>query len=442
MDWEKLLITYRHESKDDESALSGRSHFNMDIDRIIFSSAFRRLGKKTQVHPLSQNDHIHTRLTHSLEVASVGRTLGLIIGKEVSDELPSGIDARNIAEIVAAACLAHDIGNPPFGHAGESAIRSWFKGKEGEDILKDLKPAEKNDLLSFEGNAASFRLVSKVCYYHYAGGMRLTYPTLASMMKYPWDSTKAHALCEGDKVKFSCYHSEVDILNDIGEKLELPKKGDNHWARHPLSHLVEAADDICYSILDLEDALELNIVSLEEVVQKIEGMFSFYPQANTILSSEIPDRRKMSYIRGRYIRTAIDDCAKAFRTKYEDIMQGSLKGDLIENSDLRTKSGVAEAKKLANKIFKVNRKVELEIGAYSTLSILLESIITAIYQKSTKDRGKIEFKETRIIDLLGTNAPNADDNLHESYMKALDYIGGMTDNYATYIAGQIRGMAR
>lgn len=223
MEWPKL-IAFKRLSKDckliDDNYSNGRSPFEKDYDKILFSSAFRRLGKKSQVHPLIDNDHIHTRLTHSLEVASVGRTLGMEVGQQIKQKLPDpNISPIHLGEIVESACLAHDIGNPPFGHAGEEAIRSWFELNMREDPkgkFKKLEFGHSADFKYYDGNAQGFRTVTKTEYDTYQGGMRLTYPTQFTMLKYPWTSLEAE---RNGKGKFSCFQSETDIMNEVGEEL-------------------------------------------------------------------------------------------------------------------------------------------------------------------------------------------------------------------------------
>ncbi|TOB12345.1 deoxyguanosinetriphosphate triphosphohydrolase, partial [Vibrio parahaemolyticus] len=242
MDWNQLLSTKReHSAEASHNDDTSRSEFHKDYDRIVFSSAFRRLGRKTQVHPLSNHDHIHTRLTHSIEVGSVGRSLGNKIGAFLHsrNELPSEYSPDDIGTIVQAACLAHDIGNPPFGHAGEFAIRHWFK--ENTDLLLLTTAGERSDLTIFEGNAQGLRVVSRVEDNLNEGGLRLTYTTLACLIKYPWFSDNALASSRG---KFNFFQSEKELVHKLADELGL-------WhgtsiMRHPLSYLMEAADDICY----------------------------------------------------------------------------------------------------------------------------------------------------------------------------------------------------
>jgi dGTP triphosphohydrolase len=258
MEWDRLLLRERLGREGEEIPdRPGRSEFDSDVGRIVFSGAFRRLGRKTQVHPLAPNDHVHTRLTHSLEVAHVGRGLGKELGRKIISDLPQGYSPDDLGTIVHAACLAHDVGNPPFGHGGEKAMSYWFE-TNGPSIFEYLSPEYKRDLMSVEGNAQGFRVVSQIENHPFSGGLQLTYATLGAFHKYPWTSRKG----EG---KFGSYISEENLLNRVAEKLGLVATGDSSWCRHPLAYLVEAADDICYSIIDLEDAVELKILPFEKV---------------------------------------------------------------------------------------------------------------------------------------------------------------------------------
>ncbi|EXJ13074.1 Deoxyguanosinetriphosphate triphosphohydrolase [Nitrincola nitratireducens] len=214
MQWPQLLTTKRYGHEHLTSAEIGRSHFHKDHDRIIFSSAFRRLGRKTQVHPLTLNDHIHTRLTHSIEVGSLGRSLGIRVGELIANELPPWSSPHDVGMIVQSACLAHDIGNPPFGHAGEYAIRDWFRRHAQDPRFASLHPLELQDLQTFEGNAQGLRVVTKIENNLFDGGLRLTYPTLGTLIKYPWTVEKA-----GERGKFGVFQSEVETLNQLGHEL-------------------------------------------------------------------------------------------------------------------------------------------------------------------------------------------------------------------------------
>lgn len=255
MEWKTLLSTKRIGEEKENITKNGRTPYESDVDRVTFSSSFRRLSRKTQVHPFSRNDHIHTRLTHSLEVAQVGRSLGKALGAKIIDKLPEGKSENDLGSIVQAACLAHDIGNPPFGHAGEEAISHWF-ASSGAPFLNGLKGPTRRDLVRFEGNAQGFRILTQTANHLFHGGLRITCATLAAFCKYPWSSRKVV-----DSEKFGAFLSEENALNEVAQSTGLILKEKNKWCRHPLAFLTEAADDICYATIDLEDAVELGMLS-------------------------------------------------------------------------------------------------------------------------------------------------------------------------------------
>lgn len=437
MQWDKLLTSQRY----GHGALSGqelgRSHFHKDHDRIIFSSAFRRLGRKTQVHPLALNDHIHTRLTHSIEVGSVGRSLGIRVGELLAEMLPPWASAHDLGMIVQAACLAHDIGNPPFGHAGEYAIRDWFRAQQEGFLLQELSPLEVLDLQTFEGNAQGFRVVTRIENHLFDGGLRLTFPTLGTLLKYPWGVDKAN-----ERGKFSSFQTELEILNKLGRELGLIALGENHWCRHPLAFLMEAADDICYAILDLEDAIELNILSFEQIKPILLEMCGDLEFSDDIFDTEASARRKISALRGKAMENMIDSAVGAFLSHYPAIMDGSYCGELLADGDPGVASGIARAKKLAReRVFPDTRKTELEVGAYRTLGALLDAFCRAVHDNHRRQGQNLSYQTEKILSLMGIHAPSPSLPLYQSYMRALDFIGGMTDNYASYLARQIGGLA-
>lgn len=437
MQWQTLLTTKRYGHAEIPEEEIGRSHFHKDQDRIIFSSAFRRLGRKTQVHPMSLNDHIHTRLTHSIEVGSLGRSLGIRVGEQIRDQLPEWATAYDIGMIVQSACLAHDIGNPPFGHAGEYAIRDWFKRQGDSILLRELTPEQRLDLMTFEGNAQGFRVVTRIENHLFDGGLRLTYPTLGALLKYPWSA--AHANPKG---KFSAYQTELEILNKLGKELGLVPLGKDRWCRHPLTYLMEAADDICYAILDLEDAIELNILSFEEIkpiLLKLCGDTSF---DDDILSTAASARRKISALRGKAMEYMVGSSVQAYMKNQSAIMAGEYQGELLSDGEANVRDGLQEAKKLAReKVFPDTRKTELEVGAYTTLGVLLEAFCDAVYENHHLRGKELTYRSERIISLMGIHAPDPELPLYQAYMRALDFISGMTDNYAAYLARQIGGIS-
>ena len=443
MDWNNLLCKKRfysfEEIKADKNDDFYRNSFHKDYDRIIFSNSFRRLSKKTQVHPLSKNDHVHNRLTHSLEVASVGRSLGLRAGKFLDEKFPEiEINPYDIAYIVQTACLAHDIGNPPFGHAGEEVIKEWFTNHKKKKYLKKLSKKKMNDFLHLDGNAQSFRIVSQIENNMFLGGMSLTFATLGTLIKYPYSS--ANCKISG-KSKFNYFQSEKDFFKSVFNELNLVKE-DGTYKRHPLSFLMEAADDICYGLLDLQDAFELNIID-ENDVRKIFELFCAEEIVSKVYEENISKLKKVS----KLVAISIDKLARhvmeVFENNYDEIISDNQPNDLIEKfSDDRLKKGLKEAKDLAkNKIFNEKRKIELELGAYNIIETLLNNLIPATYELyEKKELSKLSFRNKRALELMGEDLPNEDKSLYKMYQRVIDYIVGMTDNYAKYVANQLNGM--
>ncbi|RXE46798.1 deoxyguanosinetriphosphate triphosphohydrolase [Chromohalobacter israelensis] len=440
MQWERLLDPTRLNDKHGGSREEiGRSPFHKDHDRIVFAGSFRRLGRKTQVHPLTDNDHIHTRLTHSLEVGCVGRSLGMIVGEQLRERLPAWITPADLGVIVQAACLGHDIGNPPFGHAGEYAIRDWFKRAEadGSGLLADLAPAEREDLLTYEGNAQGFRIVTQIEYNQFNGGMRLTAATLGTMLKYPWTVERASRAG-----KFGCYQSERELLGEVAERLGLLPRGETAWCRHPLAYLVEAADDICYALLDLEDGLEMGILRFDEVAEILIQIAGGAPEGyDSMRARGVSQRRRIATLRGAAMERAVNDVAAVFVAHESALLGGTLSEDLLELCHPDLGWGVGTAKRIAReRIFQNERKAKLEIGAYTTLGILLEAFIGAAHELHYS--GQSSFKHQRVLALIGENTPKSSWSLYASYRRMLDFIGGMTDHYAVDLAQEMGGRLR
>ncbi|CAM3577791.1 deoxyguanosinetriphosphate triphosphohydrolase [Halomonas lysinitropha] len=444
MSWERLLDPSRlHDRRGErpggERDEIGRSPFHKDHDRIVFAGSFRRLGRKTQVHPLTDNDHIHTRLTHSLEVGCVGRSLGMIVGERLSGRLPGWITPADLGVIVQAACLGHDIGNPPFGHAGEYAIRDWFAraAVDGKGLLEGLSATERQDLLTYEGNAQGFRIVTQVEYNQFRGGMRLTTATLGTLLKYPW--TVEHGGVAG---KFGCYQSERELLAEVADRLGLLPRGEGRWCRHPLAWLVEAADDICYALLDLEDGLEMGILRYEEVAEILIQIAGGEPaDYATMQRHGVSQRRRIAALRGAAMERAVNDVGAVFVQHEAELLGGRLKDDLLELCHPDLGWGVKAAKQLAReRIFQNERKAKLEIGAYTTLGILLEAFIGAAHE--LHHHGRSNFKHQRVLTLIGENTPRPSWSLYDSYRRMLDFIGGMTDHYAVDLAQEMGGRLR
>ena len=436
MQWKKLLTRARFGETKIRISDPCRCEFQKDYDRIAFSPSYRRLGKKTQVHPLSNNDHIHTRITHSQEVASSGRSLGAMAGKHLMDLGLVDSNEINIYEcgtLLQAACLAHDIGNPPLGHAGEEAIKTWFK--EPPDFLKDFSSEQKNDFLFWEGNAQALRVVTKLEEYYLKGGMRLTYSVLGSFMKYPYIS-------QGERTpKFGCFWSEREELTEIASALGLIQYNDYSWRRHPFAFLSEAADDICYRMTDIEDAHELKILSYDEIREIFKEFIEhedFKKYKDIINDDNVFPRRKLATLRGIFINRCIEEVMQQFTVNLEEIIEGGFHKPLIslirepERSILQQISTVC-----SQKIFKDQRKIEFEIAIHSMMDILLTNFCTAALELTHGQN--ISFRTKKICDLMGTTAIPKDSTTFEAYHRVLDYISGMTDNYAVHIATQLSG---
>jgi len=442
MKWDDLLSEYRYAEEKEKVGIDysepSRNSFERDYDRIIFSSSFRRLGKKTQVHPMSPNDHIHTRLTHSLETASIGRSLGFKVAKKLE------LDKNKVACIIQSACLAHDIGNPPFGHAGESAIRGWFQ--DHQEVLKCLESVEYNDFLYWEGNAQAFRILTQIEHHLFNGGMRLTYAVLGAMMKYPWTSEQRN-----EKDKYGCFWEERNILNKVCEKLKMKKThGVNfHWSRNPFALLTEAADDVCYRVLDIEDAHELKILSFNEIKELFEvpnksngivDKSDFYTeeQIEYMANKDSSERRRISYLRACFLNSCVDEIVEAFVSNKDQIINGDFQGALIDKVAPKINKIFKEIdSKCKTVIFNEKRKVELELGSYSIMSTLLENFCRTA--REVTGGGNISNKSRRICELMGEKLLDKKMSTYQGYLRVMDYIAGMTDDYATYIAKQLNG---
>jgi dGTPase len=432
MNWTQLLNAGRlGESAQHVQALSRtRSGFHRDYDRVAFSHPFRRLSDKTQVHPLSTNDHVHSRLTHSLEVSIVGRSLGMAVGEKLRGHLPEAIGPTDLGQILQAACLMHDLGNPPFGHAGEDAIQTWFSDPENAPLLDGLTPAERKDFQTFEGNAQAFRLVSNVEHNPGAGGMRLTYATLATLMKYPW--TSAHAV---QKKKFGAFLAERENLEQVATATGMIAEQDGCYRRHPLAFLAEAADDICYRIIDLEDAAEIGLLPFATVRQALENICQRKADAR------LSERNQLSALRAYSISEAVEAIAIAFAEKETDLLAGKLAAndDLIRFCPATLSEPLNAAKTLAQeKVYVAHQKMRLEIGSYPLLGGLLKLFCEATLERIACT-GEISYRHDRVMRMMGFDAPKPGDELYPALLKVTDYISGMTDPYATRMARELAG---
>jgi len=442
--WQRLLSTQRFRLKDNEivptstpSTQEGadalRTDFHIDYDRVVFSGAFRRLGRKTQVHPFAEHDLTHNRLTHSVEVASVGRSIGNRVGMmmQAGGFLPEGNTPSDIGAVVQVACLAHDLGNPPFGHTGEDALRDWFRSPKNAVFLQGLEEVERNDVQTYEGNAHSLRILASLEMYPTRGGMRLTAATIAALLKYPWTTRHPNG-----RKKFNIYQTELPFIRRVAEELGLVELGSDHWARHPLSYLMEAADDICYALLDLEDAVDLELLSDAEVESVLSGLTFVEPTWHAQSS-----RQRCAMLRGIAIGRAIDDVAQTFMKHQSDLLNGEFRGkDLLALCSPEVQDTLENAKELAKtRIFRHQSKLMTEIASFPCLGSILDLLVPAAHQLLTE--GHSGVRQSLALELLKNEHPiSREDSLYNAYMKILDFVGGMTDNAAAKMARELSGI--
>ena len=457
MNWASLYTTQRTGStkptNNDPDIV--RNSFLKDYDRIIFSSAFRRLQNKTQVFPLPGAIFVHNRLTHSLEVASVGRSLGKAVGEAIAakykDEGESFTEfyRHELASVIASACLAHDIGNPPFGHSGEDAIRSFFAGLEGDvrsTIHDALTPNQLKDFEYFEGNSNALRTLTQRFDEPESGGYRLTYTTLASLVKYPCASiegfNKKTGLIATKKSGF--FDSELKAYEQIAEKLGIPRKeGYKHvYARHPFVYLTEAADDICYRVIDLEDAHRLHIVSLDKFKELFLPFFKEGEGYNSrgYIEKKIAnikdDNQKVQYIRAVWIGLMIGKMAELFMKHEDELLNGTLEKDLLKCLPEEDHALIEEINRFSvAHIYNYRAVVEIEIAGYNVIGGLLKEFVHAILNPSLTKSGKIiKLVSAQFPIMLGK------ENLYHDIQSLVDYIAGMTDLYAIDIYRKITGI--
>lgn len=431
MDWKTLINPTRLTSSATTTPTSAdhRVDFQRDWDRIIFSTPFRKLHDKTQVFPLPDDDVVHSRLTHSLEVASVGRSLGARSAQHLGfDDLAQ----RNIGDIVAAACLAHDIGNPPFGHAGEDAIASYFV----DNSVPGLTRREHDDLTTYEGNAQGFRVLCRLQFEQY-GGMRLTAATLGAFLKYPRESGDDFGSTAPEFKKAGVFQSELTIVTELGKQLDLPAVttpgGGRGWRRHPFAYLLEAADDICNSILDLEDATRLGWITHAELADVLGELVSARTRDAAATYRDADERT--GYLRATSIGALVTQCAEVFAAHAERLLSGQSVGPLVRLCP--SAPVVRELETLARtKCYQNPRVLEREAAGYNAIHGLLDRFIPPLLEEPK--RGSFE---SRMASLLRQRTAITDAmTTYEKVIRALDYVSGMTDSYAIQTFRRLSGV--
>jgi len=451
MNWDPLLCAHRIGLEKQKTRQQHRPPWQYDYDRIAFSSAFRRLQDKTQVFPLSSSDYVRTRLTHSIEAACVARSLGNLVGFSLQRRgVINSVHPLEIGMITSAATLAHDIGNPPFGHSGESAIQSWF---DSSPIVKkycgSFNARQIADFSNFEGNAQGFRMLARLRMRRDNGGMQLTAAVLGAFSKYPIESrieTEPESKRAGEK-KFGFFQSEAELFNTIAEKLGLLRlKGARRgWSRHPLAFLVEAADDICYRLVDFEDALQQKLIP----AKKVEALLAEAAGGGEVLKKarrEKSQREQVNYLRSKAIGFAIEASAKAFLNNQKRILSGTLHKSLVSLTPCEpTFEAIRELQR--EHVYRDDRVLKVETAGFKVIGGLLEAFFKAVCEVAEK-KGNIDLapqdsaKLFKLIpeEFVGERRAVSSD-VYERLLRITDYICGMTDSYALNLYRSISGIS-
>lgn len=446
MKWEQLLSNKRLGQEKAPHREDDRSEFQRDFDRLIFSAPFRRLQNKTQVFPLPGSIFVHNRLTHSLEVSSVGRSLGNDVSRLLLERHPhlQKTHLTEMGSIVSAACLAHDLGNPPFGHSGERAIGAYFSEENGrryesyfcDETGDSLTPEQWQDLVHFEGNANAFRLLTHHFKGRREGGFVMTYSTLASIVKYPYPSSQA-----SKKGKFGFFQSEMADYRKIAQELGIKKirnaQGGEQYARYPLVYLVEAADDICYQIMDIEDAHKLKILTTEETTHLLISFFDEAKQQEikARLSTLDDANEQIVYLRSVVISLLESECVRVFTENEERILDGSFEGSLIDHISPTPDRAYRQCVEISvAKIYHARMVVDIEIAGHKVITRLLDLMLEAV---THSDRTYSKILISRVSPQYEILAPT----LYERMLAVLDYISGMTDVFALDLYRKVTGMS-
>ena len=441
MNWQQLISNkrlgqeHRHPERNDD-----RTEFKRDYDRLIFSAPFRRLQNKTQVFPLPGSVFVHNRLTHSLEVASVGMSLGNDVAHQLGEVHPELKDTLfdEIGQIVATACLAHDMGNPPFGHSGEKAIQTFFTEGPGRDLQRLVDHEFWDDITHFEGNANAFRLLTHQFEGRRVGGFVMTYTTLASIVKYPYASSAASR-----KGKFGFFTSEKEIYQRIADELGIfcvSKPGEPlRYVRHPLVYLVEAADDICYEIMDLEDAFKLKLLSYAEIAELLLGFFDETTKNRIVqrIADEglTDDNEKVVYLRSCVIGKLENESVKVFVEHEQEILDGTFSGSLIERiSPMQAEAYQRCATLSKQRIYRSKVVLDVELSGYKIMETLMQQMTEAIMHPE-------RYYSQQLIGRVSSQYAISSSALETRLMAVIDYISGMTDVYALDVYQKINGIS-
>jgi len=459
MNWKDLFSAQRSGDKPrtDANPDTARTSYIRDYDRLIFSSAFRRLQNKTQVFPLPGAVFVHNRLTHSLEVASVGRSLGKAAGDSLADRhfngerdgIAASFYRHELHSVIASACLAHDIGNPPFGHSGEDAIRTFFRELKGEErimIADALSANQLADFEKFEGNANAFRVLTHGFNEAEAGGYRLTYATLASIVKYPCISADGFDKKSGRVAtkKSGFFDSERSTFADIAAALSIPRLpgAQEAYARHPFVFLVEAADDLCYRVIDLEDAHRLGILSLQGFQDLFLPFFeketTHYDSAAYVrekLKAIRDDNQQVQFIRAKWIGLMVQKLARVFLENEAALLAGTLEHSLLDGLDEDRKALLARISDYSQRnVYSYKSVLEIEVAGYHVIGGLLKAFVGAVLKQDLK-------RSRKLLDLVPKQFPVTGHGLYHDLQSVVDFIAGMTDLYALDLYRKITGIS-
>ena len=461
--WNQLLNEKRRKPKKrvarvmtSNESIDTRTQIERDYDRILFSTPVRRLADKTQVFPLERNDSVRTRLTHSHEVSNLARSLGISLAFEENIVAKSFLPERNLPALLAAIGLVHDLGNPPFGHQGEHAIQSWFKDNPKVFHRSKLTEAMKQDFLRFEGNAQTIRLLTQLQLINDNYGLNLTYATLAALMKYPNSSDKIRKNDIARK-KHGFFQSEKPMVLDVWKKTGL-----REGVRHPLTYIMEACDDIAYSVLDAEDAVKKGLVSFSDLISYLkhqgegdEAVSYVIDKASdkdiehrsAILSPAELNDISMQMFRVYAIGRMIGDVRNAFSEKYKEIMSGSFKVDLLK---------VSKSNKLCQLLKKFDKDhaymhrsvLEVELDGYNTIRGLMDFLWMGISLREQKGDVRSSRKTpfasycySRISENYRRVFENENNGMPIRYRELqllTDMISGMTDTFAITLYDDLR----
>lgn len=443
MNWSQLLSLKRFGDKKPrirKNENETRLGFEVDYDRIIFSDSFRSLQDKTQVVPLSKTDFVHTRLTHSLEVSVVARSLGRIIGEKILDKYPElvteGYGINDFGAIVASAALAHDIGNPPFGHSGEKAIGEYFKNGKGQQYKEYLLPKEWQDIIDFEGNANGFRILNE-SKRGMEGGIRISYATLGAFIKYPKESLPKKPTSQIEDKKYGIFQSDIPFFNEVAKELGLISKGTNEnvaYKRHPLAYLVEAADDICYTIIDFEDGINLGVIDEEYALEYLIKLVKDTIDSKKYHQLEFKKDR-LSYLRALAIGTLINEAANMFLENEDLILEGKYPYSLLDKC--KYEAQINDIIKLSvEKIYRSREVVEKELIGYAVIATLLDVFLSAInreYENCVTNYDKL------VLNLLPESLQKPKDTLYLRVLAICGYVASLTDGSALQLYKKLKG---